>query len=157
MTHQELVESGYRWLLSKCSFAIKDLVTHNREVPDVIGFNSNGSFVLEAKASRADFLADKKKPFRINPEDGMGDWRFFIAPQGLINKDELPELWGLIEVNKRGKATCTYNPFGKGNFYGNWLRNPKCEGCERIVMFSALRRLQKNKMIETIYESKTVS
>lgn len=28
MTHSELVEIGYKWLLSKCAFAIKELVTH---------------------------------------------------------------------------------------------------------------------------------
>ena len=151
-THKELVEIGYKWALSKCSFAIKDLVTHNSETPDVIGFNSNGSFVIEAKASKNDFLVDKKKPFRIKPEEGMGDWRFFIAPEGMIKISELPELWGLIEVNEKGKAICIYNPFGKGNIYSNWKRNNKCEGCEKMVMFSVLRRLQKNKMIETIYE-----
>lgn len=84
MKHKYLVEIGYKWLLSKCSFAIKELVTHTNEQPDVIGFNANGSFVLEVKTSRADFLADKKKPFRLIPSDGMGDWRFFIDPKGLI-------------------------------------------------------------------------
>ena len=152
MTHSELIEIGYKWLLSKCSFAIKELVTHTQEQPDVIGFNANGSFLLEAKASRSDFLSDKKKPFRIIPSEGMGDWRFFIAPKGLIKVDELPELWGLIEVNEKGKAICVFNPFGKGNIYSNWKRHEKCEACERIIMFSALRRLQANKMIETIYK-----
>lgn len=152
MSHKELVEIGYKWLLSKCSFAIKELVTHTAEQPDVIGFNANGSFVLEAKTSRSDFLADKKKPFRINPSEGMGDWRFFIAPKGLIKVEELPIMWGLIEVNEKGKPLCVHNPFGVGNIYSNWLRNEKDSDCERIIMFSALRRLQKNKMIETIYK-----
>lgn len=151
LTHKQLVEIGYKWLLNKCSFAIKEIVTHTKEQPDIIGFNSNGSFVLEAKVSRSDFLADKKKPFRIIPSDGMGDWRFFIAPKGLIKIEELPNMWGLIEVNEKGKVTFEYNPFGKGNFYSNWKRNHKDSNCERIIMFSVLRRLQKNKMIETIY------
>ncbi|MDM1494977.1 hypothetical protein HX063_06060 [Myroides odoratimimus] len=154
MTHTELVEIGYKWVLNKCAFAIKELVTHTNEQPDVIGFNANGSFLLEAKTSRSDFLSDKKKPFRIVPSEGMGDWRFYIAPKGMIKIEELPTMWGLIEVNEKGKATCSYNPFGKGNIYSNWLRNDKCEGSERIIMFSALRRLQKNKMINTIYKDK---
>ena len=152
MTHSELVEIGYKWCLTKCGFAVKELVTHNAEQPDVLGFNSNGTFLLEAKTSRSDFLADKKKPFRINPADGMGDWRFFIASKGLIKVEELPPMWGLIEVNEKGKAITTFNPFGKGNSYYNWIRNPKEEGCERIVMYSVLRRLQKNKSIDTIYK-----
>ncbi|BBI90744.1 hypothetical protein [Tenacibaculum phage PTm5] len=53
--------------MTKCGFAFKDLRTQNREVPDVIGFRSECTFLLEAKASRADFLQDKNKIFRQNP------------------------------------------------------------------------------------------
>jgi hypothetical protein len=113
MTHKYLVEIGYKWCLSRCGFAFKELSCINAEIADVIGFNSNGTFLIEAKVSRADFLKDKKKPFRCNPCIGMGDWRFFIAPKGLIKIEELPDMWGLIEVNEKGKALTVHNPFGK--------------------------------------------
>src|SRR5690606_27391155 len=101
----------------------------NYEIPDVIGFRDDGSFVLEAKTSRSDFLCDRKKPFRINPKEGLGDWRFYIAPEGLIKTNELPPMWGLIEVNAKRKPLLVFNPFNPerphGNIYGAWTRNPK--------------------------------
>lgn len=153
MTHKELIEIGYKWCLNKCAFAFKDLVTLNGwgEVPDVIGFNSSGTFLLEAKTTRADFLKDKQKRFRQFPEYGMGDWRFYICKKGLIEIKDLPEIWGLIEVNDKGKARTKYNPFGKGNIYSHWKRNKKHESSERDMMFSALRRIQEKNLMDYIY------
>lgn len=156
MTHRELVEIGYRWVMNRCAFAFKELTCINSEIADVIGFNSSGTFLLEAKVSRADFLKDKKKPFRLNPCMGLGDWRFFIAPKGMIKVDELPELWGLIEVNEKGKATVTHNPFGIGNFYSRWKRNEKSIQAETNLMFSALRRLHLRGRIDEIYNIETL-
>lgn len=153
MTHSELVEVGYKWCLARCGFAVKELVTQNVEQPDVLGFNAVGTFLLEAKVSRSDFIADKKKPFRATPRDGMGDWRFFIVPEGLVVIEELPPMWGLIEVNKKGKAVVSYNPFGKGNIYSLWVRNSKRIDCESVVMYSMLRRLQQSKVIDIIYKT----
>lgn len=158
MTHNELVEIGYKWVLGRCSFAFKELVTINGtgEIPDVIGFRDSGTFLLEAKTSRADFFCDRKKFFRKNPEKGMGDWRFFIAPKGLISVEELPPLWGLIEVNEKGRAKCSYNPFTDkpktSNMYHLWDRNQKNLSAELDMMRSALRRLHIKGVVEMIYE-----
>jgi hypothetical protein len=54
------------------------------------------STLIECKASRSDFLSDKKKPFRQNPEFAMGRYRFFLCPWELIRVDELPGKWGLL-------------------------------------------------------------
>lgn len=151
MTHNDLVEIGYKWCLSRCAFAFKELVTMNSETPDVLGFNSSGTFLLEAKCSRSDFLADKKKHFRQFPFQGVGDWRFFICEKGLISVDELPSFWGLIEVNKKGKCKVVHNPFGKGNIYSSWEGFEKNEKAERAIMFSALRRMESKKLLENIY------
>jgi len=154
LTHKDLVEIGYRWCLSRCGFAFKELVTLNPwgEVPDVIGFNTMGSFLLEAKTSRNDFLADRAKPFRRMPEHGVGDWRFMICPKGLISVEELSVGWGLIEVESLHKRpVVTHNPFGKGNIYCNWHRNIKSNKAEIALMYSALRRLHELKLIDNIY------
>jgi len=151
MTHKELIESGYRWCLSKCAFAFKDLVTQNNETPDVIGFNSSGSFLLEAKTTKRDFLNEHKKWARRNPSLGMGDWRFYITKKGLLKIEELPDMWGLIEVNERGKARVKYNPFGKGNIYSHWKRNKKNERAEYWMLYSALRRIQEQGLMDCIY------
>ncbi len=71
-------------------------------MPDVIGWkNSCRSVLIECKISRSDFLADREKPFRKNPENGMGCERFYLAPHGMIKKDELPRSWGLLEYKGR--------------------------------------------------------
>ena len=146
-THNDLVEIGYKWCLSRCAFAFKELNTINTETPDVIGFNSTGSFLLEAKISKSDFIADKNKTFRQHTWMGMGDWRFFITPKDLITVNELPEMWGLIEVNQKGKAKIKHNPFGKGNIYSSWEGFEKNKEAEKNMMYSVLRRLQLKNLI----------
>lgn len=79
-----------------------------KENPDAIGWKYingtryEGSILIECKTSRGDFRNDFKKSFRINPDDGIGNWRYYLVPEGLITVEELPEKWGLIEVNSRG-------------------------------------------------------
>lgn len=141
MKHADLIEIGCKWLNDKCSFVFTEIKTITDEIPDVIGFNSSGTFLIEAKTSRADFFADKKKPFRMISENGVGDWRFFITPKHLIKIEELPLMWGLIEVDDKGKVSMVYNPFGKGNIYSLWLKNNKNTEAEKHIMFSALRRI----------------
>ena len=77
----------------------------------------------------------------------MGDFRFFITPIGLVQINELPKMWGLIEVFENGKVKVSHNPFGKGNMYGSWNRHEKNTEAERKMMYSALRRLEVKKLI----------
>lgn len=68
-------------------------------MPDAMGWkNACHSVLLECKVTRADFLADRAKPFRQRPETGVGSERYYLAPQGLIEVEELPCGWGLLEV-----------------------------------------------------------
>jgi hypothetical protein len=60
------------------------------EVPDVIAWKSFcKSILVECKVSRADFLSDPSKPFRLKPEEGMGSQRLYMAPAGMIRAEEL--------------------------------------------------------------------
>jgi len=150
MKHDELVEIGYKWVLNKCGFAFKELVSINQtgEVPDVIGFNSIGSFLLEAKTSLADLRREQKKYFRRHSEDGMGDWRFYITVKGLISLEHIPKHWGLIEVDiLTKKARIVYNPYGKGNIYSKWKKCYKNQKAELAILYSALRRLHNKKLL----------
>jgi hypothetical protein len=105
LSHADLVEAGARWLFNKgFKVVLKELSTCSLEIPDCLGFNSGHSFLLEAKATRSDFLSDKKKHFRRSPWQGMGLRRSYICPKYLIKPEELPENWGLIYVNENGKA-----------------------------------------------------
>lgn len=112
-THADLVEAGRQWLLRRragnlasgrrsrgvCSVVLTEMVTQVSETPDVLGWYGGVSIVIEAKASRADFLADRKKSFRRHPENGLGQFRYYIAPKAMITASELPDGWGLIEVS----------------------------------------------------------
>ena len=59
------------------------------------------SVLIECKISRTDFLADRGKPFRKDPGQGMGCERFYLTPRGLLHQSELPKGWGLLEARGR--------------------------------------------------------
>lgn len=106
--HRDLCIKAGRWLMRPhppaptCPYVAVEIVTATPETPDVFGWNYWTSVLIEVKMSRSDFLADKKKPFRILPDDGIGEHRYYCCPDGLIKSDELPEKWGLIyEVDGR--------------------------------------------------------
>ena len=117
MTHTELVERAGKWLKSfGCSVVLCELTaaTTHGEIPDAIGWKSGRSILIECKTSRADFLTDKKKPFRQHPEDGLGANRLYMCQEGLIQKDDLPVGWGLLWVSgKRVKRIVA----PKGNYF----------------------------------------
>jgi len=107
MTHTECVAHASEWLRNKCNVILPEFFTHNSELCDVIGFRAYGtSLMIECKVSRGDFLSDKKKSFRIRPETGMGDQRYYCCPAGLIKPSELPKGWGLIYVYPGGTTRC---------------------------------------------------
>lgn len=39
---------------------------------------------------------ERAKKFRTNHALGMGDWRFFLSPKGIIQVEDLPDGWGLL-------------------------------------------------------------
>jgi hypothetical protein len=121
MTHSALVELAVRWLRSsyRCGIILSEQACCTGEVPDVIGWKgvSRGvpgarrarrgascrSVLVECKISRADFLADRGKPWRQDEaaQGGLGCERFYMAPAGLISAAELPSGWGLLVVRNR--------------------------------------------------------
>ena len=104
MTHQQMVRLAEQWLRRKyrCGIVLSEQSCASGETPDVIGWkNSCRSILVECKISRADFFADREKPWRMKPETGMGCERFYLAPLGLIGKQELPKHWGLLECKGR--------------------------------------------------------
>ncbi len=103
MTHPKLVEKAVAWLRRYgCSVVLSEQCCASGETPDAIGWKRGcHSVVVECKASRCDFLADREKPFRVKPATGMGCERFYFAPAGIIRADELPAGWGLLELRDR--------------------------------------------------------
>ena len=104
MTHAQLVRLAEQWLRKRyrCGIVLSEQSCASGETPDVIGWKGScRSIVIECKISRADFFADREKPFRKRPEAGMGCERFYLGPQGMIKADELPAGWGLLECKGR--------------------------------------------------------
>lgn len=159
LSHQDLVHIGYRLLLNQfgCGVAFKDLVayTRNGETADVLGIKGIWeTYLIECKTSRSDFLSDHKKSFRKSPELGMGMFRYYLAPEGLISVSELPDRWGLIEVTSQRRCKVVHGkpPKQVASINSPFYFPERCEISEASIMYSALRRLQKLKLIEQIYD-----
>jgi len=155
MTHKELVIAAHRWLVSetKCGIAFREYKSSrfSTELPDVIGFDGDGlSYVIECKASRADFLADANKLFRQNPETGMGAQRYYCCHESLLKVKDMPRLWGLLHVNDDGRAYLAHDPYEPDN--GFVTRHERSLRGEYKVMYSALRRLGSRGLLEEVYE-----
>lgn len=104
LSHSALVRIVERWLRARGHRVVltEAKVLGSLEEPDAIAWKGPASVLVEAKVSRSDFLADRKKFFRANPSLGMGIKRYFAAPEGMVRAEELPERWGLLEVTRRG-------------------------------------------------------
>ena len=106
MTHAQLVQQAVRWLRAyRCGVVLSEQACASGEMPDAIGWKrASHSVLVECKISRADFLADREKPWRQKPEVGVGCERFYLAPAGLLRPEELPTGWGLLECRNRDIA-----------------------------------------------------
>ena len=102
MNHAQLVERAIRWLRSyRCGVVLSEQACVSGEMPDAIGWKQAcHSVLVECKITRADFLADREKPFRQKPERGVGSERFYLTSPGLVKLEELPVGWGLLEVRR---------------------------------------------------------
>ncbi|MDF2461987.1 MAG: hypothetical protein K0Q43_222 [Ramlibacter sp.] len=99
LTHDTLVTRAGGWLRSVgCGLVLTEVVSIQAETPDAIGWRdaARESFLVECKTSRADFRADRHKAFRMEPETGMGSFRYYMCPPGLIRAEDLPPRWGLL-------------------------------------------------------------
>jgi hypothetical protein len=104
MTHASLVALGVRWLSRQSSTVFYEFAASKKENPDIIGWASGFSTLLECKATRSDFLQDSKKTVRRNPKAGMGQRRYYLCPPGVIEIADLPKKWGLLWAEK-GRIT----------------------------------------------------
>lgn len=104
MTHAELVARGEAWLRNKkrCkAILVETSAGYASQVPDVIGWTWRGDcFEVECKASRADLLADFKKPHRQAGASHLGSRRYYLIPDEL-GAPALPAGWGLLVVRGR--------------------------------------------------------
>ncbi|MES2877486.1 MAG: hypothetical protein V4713_03620 [Pseudomonadota bacterium] len=151
--HDNLVALGAKWL-KKQGFAViatEINAVGSREQADVVAFRSTCSTIIEVKVSRADFLADTKKPERQIGATGLGVYRFYLCPKDMIKPNDLPLKWGLL-YEDGGKITEVVRP--RGNIwpsYGRdewkeWQHAPNRDA-ERAALFSIARRLSRSEPI----------
>ena len=123
--HYQLCIEGAKWLrrqkwnfercqkkpcysLSKCAGGCKkfmwvavELVTWGSELTDVWGLGAwKETSIIEVKTSHSDFKADQKKWARSDEARDMqlqaGTYRWYLCPEGIIKKEEVPDKWGLL-------------------------------------------------------------
>ncbi len=145
--HELLCQRGVSWLkkngfcvalMNVCSFG-------SRERVDCIGFRQQCSVMIEVKVSRADFLADKKKPERH--AGGVGVYRFYLAPPNIIDVGDLPSGWGLLECSGKS-VTMIHGP--QGNHWpapenaagSDWelFAHKSCGIAERSMLYTIARQ-----------------
>src|SRR5947209_2016067 len=136
MTHAQLVERAVRWLRRyRCGIVLSEQACVNGEMPDAIGWKrACHSVLIECKVTRADFLADRGKPFRQQPEQGVGSERFYLTSSGFVRVEELPAGWGLLEV--RGRNVEVVHPSAKN------LRTAAGFRYEMNLVLASLRRVE---------------
>ncbi len=153
MTHAELTKIAERWLHGiGCGFVFRELVSQASETPDAVGFKGHTSILVECKVSRADYLRDRKKWFRREAHAGIGEYRYYMCPEGLIQPEELPEKWGLLYVSERGRVECIVNKTFRGHYLPSEWRLPFDWQAERHLFYTALRRLHLRGRIPEIYD-----
>ena len=155
ITHDHLVDRAEKWLTQQgCGITFGDKFrshTMSGEQPDAIGFRDGLSILVECKVSRADFLADRSKPFRADPKKGMGDWRFYLCPPGVINIIDLPAGWGLLWATEKTIKKVHGHPKGNCSWWSDKPFDP-CKRSETMMLVSALRRLKIRGHFDEIYE-----
>lgn len=145
--HELLCEKGVTWL-KRNGFQVTAAnvwTAGSRERVDCIGFRQQCSVLIEAKVSRSDFLADKKKPERQS--GGVGTYRFYLTPAGLLTVDDLPGRWGLLEFSGRS-IKMTHGPIGNlwpgahsaaGTAWGPFCHEV-CMSAEHSMLFTIARK-----------------
>lgn len=153
--HEALCKLAVEWLKRPdsrkgpgCQVAVSETQNYtSKEIPDAIGWRAQGpsqthSVVVEVKVSRADFLADAKKPHRKNPESGMGAFRYYMAPAGLIKPEELPPKWGLLEVSPKGLIKVRAgHVLEHRTGREDWVHQPHNVGAEMSTLILVLARV----------------
>lgn len=156
LSHDFLVQRAKVWLRRKGCGVVLGEPFHARtttgETPDAIGWFSDALCLLvECKTSRADFLADAKKPFRTDPHTGVGHWRFYLCPYGVLQAEDMPDGWGLLWVKERSiievlgvPGNCRWR--SDAQFLSNRIT-------ETEILVQAMRRVAIRGHLEDVYDN----
>jgi hypothetical protein len=119
----------------RCGVVLSEQACVSGEMPDAIGWKKAcHSVLVECKVTRADFLVDRAKAWRRQPEMGVGSERYYLAPRGMLEVEELPGGWGLLEIC--GREIETVKRSAKN------LRSAAGFECEMNLLLASLRRVE---------------
>lgn len=141
-THQGLCEKMAQYLRYRAGFPVVCIEMHSgiKEIPDVYACCKAYSVVLEIKVSRSDFFKDAKKIHRKYPKNGIGNYRYFVCKENLIEPEEVPERWGLIYVTGDGNIKVIKGKsFNNRDYDTAYYFQPNFRN-ESIAMFALLRK-----------------
>ena len=147
MNHGQLIRLAEQWLRREgCRIVLSEQTADSGEVPDAIGWKANcHSIVIECKVSRADFFADQRKKSRQKPGRAMGCERLYLMPAGLLQAEELPNGWGLLEAYRGGVAAIVRHGTDSG-------RKDRGLVAEMALLLASLRRVEVRIEPQTITE-----
>lgn len=57
---------------------------------------------FEIKVDRSDWLRELNDPEKAEDIFGFCDFWYIVAPAGIVNHDEMPKTWGLLEIGGKG-------------------------------------------------------
>ena len=101
--HKKLKAVGMKWLKEKCvDIAAREVKYKNmRSVADVVGINLKRKEVriLEAKATRADYIRDKKLMDLDKSYYKHCNYFYIICPKDVLQLDDVPKEYGLLWVD----------------------------------------------------------
>lgn len=101
--HKKLKALGMKWLKEKCvDIAVREVKYKNmRSVADVVGINLKRKEVriLEAKATRADYIRDKKLMDLDKSYYKHCNYFYIICPKDVLQLDDVPKEYGLLWVD----------------------------------------------------------
>lgn len=167
-THKNLTEIAIRWLKRShsqngpgCHIAISECRSgRSDEIPDAIGFraagHNDGSIIVEVKISRSDYLSDAKKPHRNGAVIGLGNWRYYLCPEGVIKPEEVSSSWGLLYVNSRGQIKPIIGPMLEKSYSKRMkliksMRQETNADGERFLLVKLLSRVGDPEVLNTKY------
>lgn len=98
--HRELCLLGANYLKKMRFGGVKyvsvELVTQGWELADIWGTTGFRTYLIEVKVSRSDFQRDFSKDVRKRPNEGAGNFRYYLCPYNMISSSEVPNDWGLL-------------------------------------------------------------
>jgi hypothetical protein len=146
MTHEDLRKLAVHWLTisKKCTVVLSEIVTYAAQIPDAIGWKQGCSTLVECKVSRSDFLRDKDKCHQRS-DATPGIRRFYLTPPGLLQIDDLPEGWGLLEAREKYVKVMRDS--------SDFAMTDRAMRDEIAMLVSALRRVKQREFLVIVPET----